>query len=92
MALPQILQQLNGTAPMANPQLQQSINQIRSLTNIVSSSPNPQAAMLNLASQNPQVRDALDLSRKLGNSPKEAFYKLAEQRGVDPNDIINALT
>ena len=83
MNTPQILQQL----ARSNPQ----INQVKSLMGIVRNANNP-GAMLNMVAQNnPQLRQAMDFVRQYGNDPKQAFYAACQQRGVDPQDILNVL-
>ena len=82
MALPQILQQLGGvTIP---PQIRQMIQMVRSAGN-------PQAMIGQLMQNNPQMQQAMDLIKASGNDPKRAFYALAEQKGIDPNSILDQL-
>lgn len=50
---------------------------------------NPNNMMMNLMQQNPQVREALNLVQQNGGNPKEVFYKLAKEKGVNPNSILN---
>ena len=82
MALPQILQQLGGvTIP---PQIRQMIQMVRSAGN-------PQAIIGQLMQNNPQMQQVMDLIKASGNDPKRAFYALAEQKGIDPNSILDQL-
>ena len=37
---------------------------------------------------NPQVKATVDYIQQTGQSPKELFYALAKQKGVDPNQIL----
>lgn len=85
---------------MQNPILQQltrgtgfnnNIQQIKQMMNIVKSSQNPQAMLENLASNNPRLRDIMQTVKQSGGSAKTAFYQLAQQRGINPNDILNVL-
>lgn len=69
---------------------QSNINNIQNVMNMVRSSGNPQAMLMQMAKQNPQVRQAMDIASKYGN-PKEAFYAEAQKRGIDPNTILNQL-
>lgn len=50
---------------------------------------NPNNMMMSLMQQNPQVREALNLVQQNGGNPKEVFYKLAKEKGVNPNSILN---
>lgn len=40
---------------------------------------------------NPQLKQALEYVQKNGGDPKQAFYKLAKEKGVDPQSILNSL-
>ena len=40
---------------------------------------------------NPQMKQAMDYIQANGGNPKDAFYKLAEEKGVDPETILNSL-
>ena len=75
-----------------NPMLQM-LNQSRSSTNnsmisMLKNSPNPQALLNNLLAQNPQVTGLIN---QYGGNPKTAFYALAQQKGIDPNSILDML-
>ena len=49
---------------------------------------NPQAFLQNAIQQNPQMQALL---KAYNGDAKQAFYALAKQKGVDPNEILNAL-
>lgn len=75
-----------------NPMLQM-LNQSRSSANnnmisLLKNSPNPQALLNNLLAQNPQVTGLIN---QYGGNPKTAFYALAQQKGIDPNSILDML-
>lgn len=53
-------------------------------------SSNQQQAFNQLVSQNPELAEIMKTINTIGD-PKTAFYKLAEQKGADPNSIINML-
>lgn len=44
-----------------------------------------------MMSNNPQYAQIQKMISASGGDPKAAFYKLAEEKGIDPNEIINAL-
>lgn len=44
-----------------------------------------------LAQNNPNVANAMNLIRQYGGDPQKAFYEEARKRGVDPNQIIGML-
>ena len=80
MAIPQILQQLNRNV---SPQL----TQIKQATQMLKSAGNPQAMLNQMLARNPQ---AAQIVRQYGN-PKDAFYALAKQKGIDPEEILSVL-
>ena len=84
MSLPQILQQLRGNLPG-------NLGQIKNMMQMVKSAGNPQAMMTQLAQNNPQMKQALDFINQHGGDPQKAFYALAQQKGVDPQQILDML-
>ena len=40
---------------------------------------------------NPQLKQAIEYVNQNGGNPKDAFYKLAKEKGVDPQTILNQL-
>ena len=85
MAIPQILQQLQKVSLPGN------LGQIKQMMDAVKSAGNPHAALAQLAQNNPQMRQVMDLVNQHGGDAQKAFYSLANQRGIDPNQIINLL-
>lgn len=83
MSYPAILQQL----AKSNPQL----NQIKNLMGMVRNANNPQAMLNMVAQNNPQLRQAMDFVKQYGNDPRQAFYSACQQRGVNPQEILDAL-
>lgn len=52
---------------------------------------NPNAMLQAMLSRNLQYAQAMQLIQQSGGDAQAAFYKLAEQKGVDPNEILSAL-
>ena len=52
---------------------------------------NPQQLIQNLAKQNPQLQQVMAMIQNSGKSPKDLFYELARQKGVNPDDILKQL-
>ena len=49
--------------------------------------------MLNqMIGQNPQIKQVMDYVNANGGDPKTAFYKLAEERGINPDEFIKQFT
>ena len=63
--------------------------QIKQLMNMVNGSGNPQQAIMQAAQQNPQLAQIMKMCQN-GN-PQQLFYALCQQKGVNPNDILNQL-
>lgn len=68
-----------------------NLDSIRQLYNLVRNNNNPTLMLQNLAETNPQVKSALELVKQYGGNPQAAFFALAKQKGVDPNQILNIL-
>lgn len=79
MNTPQILQQLGGRLSIP-PQIRQMITMIKSAGN-------PQLMLNQLIQNNPQV---MQIVQKYGSADK-AFYALAEEKGINPQEIIDLL-
>lgn len=92
MAIPQILQQLSGaqTQPQRQTALPNNLAQIKNAMSAVRAAGNPQAMIQMMAQQNPQVQQAISYMNENGGG-QAAFFKLAKEKGVDPNEILNAL-
>ena len=51
----------------------------------------PRAMLEQLAQRNPNYQQAMQLIQQNGGDARKAFYDLANQKGVDPNEILNML-
>lgn len=51
----------------------------------------PMAAINNMAMNNPQMQQVMQVIQKNGGDAKAAFYNMAQQRGVDPNEVLKQL-
>ena len=78
-----ILNQLMGAALNNNPIMQ--------MFRSVMGAQNQNMMMQSLASQNPQLKQTMDYINQNGGNAKDLFYKMAQQKGVDPNTILNQL-
>ena len=82
-----MLNQLNRSRRLP----QSNLNQIKQYMNLFKNASNPQALLQNMIQSNPQVKSIIDYVNQNGGDPKTAFYKLAEQKGVNPDQILNML-
>ena len=73
---------------MLNPMLQ-NLNQSRVTQTIqmIKAISNPQTMIQQL----PQFKQVMDYVNENGGDPQRAFYKMADQMGINPDDIINQL-
>lgn len=66
-------------------------NNLQQLINIFKASSNPQQAINRIIQNNPQLQNLYSLIKNNNKNPKDLFYSLANQRGVDPNSILKLL-
>lgn len=64
---------------------------LKQMLNTIRTAGNPQAMMDQMLRNNPNYSKALELVRQNGGNAQQAFYSLANQYGVDPNEILNSL-
>jgi len=83
MAIPAILQQLGKSQP--------AMGQIKQIMQMVRSAGDPQAMLRQLAMNNPQVRQVMEIVQQHGGDPMAAFRAEAEARGVDPEEILRMI-
>lgn len=77
--------QLNQTNQLAQN------NVIQKIIQIAKSGNNPQQLLNSLAGQNPQLNQVMQLVNSGKMTPKQIFMNMANQQGVNPNDIISML-
>lgn len=58
---------------------------------MLQSSNNPEAMLQYLMTSNPRFKEVMNLVRANGGTPKDAFYALAKQKGINPDEIISLL-
>lgn len=79
--------QTPSNAAVVNPQLAR----IKQMMNTLRASQNPQELLAQMFQNNPQMKTVMDAIRQNGGDPKKAFYAMAQQKGINPDDILNAL-
>lgn len=75
--------------PIINQMFGNSMGNFMSLFNTVKNAQNPNAMLQSMAQNNPQLKTVLETISQNGGNAKELFYKMAQQKGIDPNTIIN---
>lgn len=71
--------------------LSQQIAPVKNLLQQVRAAQNPQAMLTQIMQQNPQYAQLSQIIQQSGGDPKTAFYNMAQQLGVNGDDIINML-
>lgn len=51
----------------------------------------PQYALNQMLMNSPQLQAAIELIKQGGQSPEATFYALAQQYGVNPEEVLNML-
>ena len=69
---------------MLNQNTQSQGANLSNLLGVLKNAKNPQALLNQIAGQNPQMKQILDMVQQNGNNPKALFYKLAKEKGIDP--------
>ena len=68
-----------------------NLGQIKGLMSMMQNGGNLQSMLQSLMASNPQIGQVMNLVQQYNGDAKSAFYDLAKQKGVDPNEIINML-
>lgn len=78
---------------MVNPQSSQQSNSLtnKDLLQEIMKSGNPAQAVRNLAMRTPQGQQVLNMLQGGNMSPKQLFYQMAQQKGINPQQILNQL-
>lgn len=66
--------------------MMQSIRQLKSLMK-----GDPAAVVNQMLQKSPQGKEIMRLIQESGGDPKTAFYKLARDKGIDPDAFINSI-
>lgn len=83
MSMPGILQQLAKSSPM--------MGKIKQMMTMVSGAQDPNGMISQMMNTNPQMKQVMDVIRNAGGDPRRAFYQLAEEKGVDPQEILDMM-
>ena len=66
-------------------------NGIQKIIQTAKSGNSPQQLLNSLAGQNPQLNQVMQLVNSGKITPKQLFMNMANQQGINPNDIISML-
>lgn len=77
---------------MTNPILQNlTQTNLKTMLDMVRASQNPQAMLQQIAQTNPKMREVMGMVNANGGDARSTFYKMASERGVDPESILRML-
>lgn len=65
-------------------------NDIKNAYNMFVRSKNPTEVFMKMANNNPSLKPIINMMQS-GSNPKDLFLMLCNQKGVDPNSILNML-
>ena len=68
-----------------------NLQQVRQMINMFRNANNPQQLLQNMMSRNPQLQSVMNYINQNGGNPKDAFYKMANEKGIDPEEILKML-
>ena len=69
----------------------QNLQPIKNMMNMLRGAGNPSMMLQQMTAQNPQMQQAIQYVNQNGGNAKQAFYKLAQEKGVNPDEILNML-
>lgn len=61
------------------------------MMNTLKSAKNPNALLTAMINQNPMLKQTMDVVKTYGGDPKKAFYKMAKEKGINPEEILALL-
>lgn len=64
---------------------------VTQILNFYKTSKNPQETLNRMMQNNPRMKQVMDYVNANGGDAKSAFYKLAKERGVDPEEVLSQL-
>ena len=68
-----------------------NLQYIRQMMNMIRNSNNPQYALQQMIQSDPRMQNVMNIIRQNGGDPRTAFYNLAQQKGVDPEEVLRML-
>ena len=69
----------------------QGIQRIRQAYQMAKVMSSPEEAIKQVAQENPQMLQVIEMVKNNGGDAKSLFYSLAEEKGVNPDDVLNML-
>lgn len=67
------------------------LGQIKNMMEMLKNSSNPSAMMQSMLQSIPNYKQVMEYVNRNGGDPRKAFYQMAQEKGVNPNDILSML-
>lgn len=77
----------NSLINMLNKSSQPSLSNFSNIANMLKGAKDPKSILEKMAYSNPQANAIMNMIKK-GNNPRDMFYNLCKQKGVNPDDVI----
>lgn len=71
--------------------LEQRLQPLQNLSQMATGISSPQAMIQQALQNDPRTQQVLDYVNQNGGNAEQLFYRMAQQKGVDPNVIINQI-
>lgn len=71
--------------------ISQAISPIKQMMQTIRSAGNPQMMLTQMLCNNPKYQEVMQYINNNGGDAQAAFYKMAQEMNVDPNEILNQL-
>ena len=68
------------------------IQRVKQMMNAVRAARNPEAALMGMVQNNPQMQQVMEAVKAHGNDPMKAFREMAEENGLDPDEILSMIS
>ena len=77
--------------PMMMSLFSSRLGPVKQMMNAIQTAQNPALALQQMAGNNPQLQQAMQLVQQSGGDAQAAFVKLCKERGIDPQQIMGML-
>ena len=67
------------------------MGQIKQMISMVKGAQNPQAMLNQIMMSNPRMKQVMEIVNQYGGDPDKAFQAVAQQNGINPQEIMNML-
>lgn len=90
-----LFQQMNQSQQLQNSSMNginpQALQSVKRMAGMLKGKNNPMQMLQMLGGQNPQLNQVMQMMNGSNMSPKQLFMNMAQQQGIDPNQIISMI-